>query len=423
VVAACNAACALALAARIKRLPLRLQSGQQEYVAAPAEPASQPASQGGGAAGELGLALPPLLQLTPAATLQPLPSQGGGAAGDLLAWMPISSALQPVSHGGSSGSLQPSAVMAPVALGQRQAAPAHKVNDVPMEGPHRLTAYQQRIRLPGSRRSTLADQFRPVTTKAEQALFHELYQQFTASTRTQWQPMTSEWNLRVSEARKAKDGSGEALFYKRTAQLQQYEKQLCRLVAEGNSLALYDIASVPPLVAPSLQQAAIDFVVSGLLTAPSLPLPPPDQAARAGPSAVSGTRLPSGETGSGKAQQRGRGYAEKIDKGGATGKGGTNVARCCSKCQDAGVPREYCMVAGGHKAFCPFEVKELSVEDRRRGVEELRKRGPIRDKDNVWADAQAFAVVIVWGDRRWQRQTVAAVFSAATRDAASPRSM
>jgi hypothetical protein len=124
--------------------------------------------------------------------------------------------------------------MAPVALGQRQAAPASKVNDVPMGGPHRLTAYQQRIKLPGSRRSTLADQFRPVTTKAEQALFRELYQQFTASTRIQWQPMTNEWNLRVSEARKAKDGSGEALFYKRTAQLQQHEKQL----AEGNSLAL-----------------------------------------------------------------------------------------------------------------------------------------------------------------------------------------
>ncbi len=90
VVAAGNAACALALAARIKRLPLRLQPGQQDYVAAPAEPASQPAtlqpltSQGGGAAGQLGLALPPsLLQLTPTATLQPLPSQGGGAAGEL----------------------------------------------------------------------------------------------------------------------------------------------------------------------------------------------------------------------------------------------------------------------------------------------------------------------------------------------------
>ena len=37
-------------------------------------------------------------------------------------------------------------------------------------------------------------------------------------------------------------------------------------------------------------------------------------------------------------------------------------------------PLRYCIVAGGHKAFCPFEVKELSVEDRRRGVEELRKR-------------------------------------------------
>ena len=122
-----NTACALARAARIKRLPLRLQPGQQDYVAAPVEPASQPASQGGGAAGELGLALPPsLLQLTPAPMLQPLPGQ------DLLPWMPASSALQSASHGGSTVGLQPAAAVAPVALSQqRQAARAPKVNDVP----------------------------------------------------------------------------------------------------------------------------------------------------------------------------------------------------------------------------------------------------------------------------------------------------
>jgi hypothetical protein len=216
--------------------------------------------------------------------------------------------------------------------------------------------------VPAASRPSVADSFRPVLSSEEQALFFELYSVHTPGRSTAWDRMADAFNVRVAEARSR--GEGLSLFFKRPAQLQSYAKKLIQLVSEGNSLALFHTAGLQPVVSPSLQAAAAQFVAS-LATAPVLSSPEQVQmtAGVAGVSSLPQPALdtpllapPSVPASAPRIYGKSRATAPRTELGTGNGRGGAGSGKACVACTE--LARENCMMRGSphHKEYCPFRA-------------------------------------------------------------------
>ena len=162
--------------------------------------------------------------------------------------------------------------------------------------------------------------------------------------------MAEEYNLIVTETRA--EGGGLDLFYKRSAHLQQHAAQTTRLVAEGNSMALYHAGALPPVASASLQEAAAQYVAS-IATAPLVPTSNQVQTT----TGVAGVSMPSQPQPPSQLDWgRSRGTAQRMERATGSGRGGKGTGKSCSACTDHGVPRAACSMAGtpSHKLWCPF---------------------------------------------------------------------
>ncbi|GLC49526.1 hypothetical protein PLESTB_000228800 [Pleodorina starrii] len=140
---------------------------------------------------------------------------------------------------------------------------------VSKRGPNRLTAYITRGKSGSSRRLTLADTTRPVSSTSDILLFWELWPAFTKKIKTDWAGMTREWNVRVVNAVKQKAPGYDTLYPKRESHLKQYAASVLRLVSERDSLALSSAVAMQPYTGMTLSAALSDTVIR-LFTAPTL---------------------------------------------------------------------------------------------------------------------------------------------------------
>ena len=256
-------------------------------------------------------------------------------------------------------------------------------------GPHRLVQYKKRGRQRGLRRLTAADSYRGVKSPDDVALFNELYLQFTKGVQTDWLGFSREFNLRVDDSLQeqskaaqsgaaqsgaAQSGAVKRLYYKTPDMLKQHAVTVMRLVGERDSLALQHVAGLPPVVTPSLQEAAQQFM-SSLVSAPSLALPPllPHAQAPAGSALVGVTLDAAVQPAAAQLATAGpvlvakgsRGTATSLHTAAARVQGGAGKKKCCKACQAAGVPREHCERAQQHSVVCPFaegRSKEMKAE-------------------------------------------------------------
>lgn len=93
-------------------------------------------------------------------------------------------------------------------------------------------AYAERRKGPRGRRKSIPDNFRPVTTEGEKALFWELFPKFTNGQGvTNWFRMRIEWSLRVVEAKA--NGHMHDVFLKSENELKDYEDEVKKVLAKS----------------------------------------------------------------------------------------------------------------------------------------------------------------------------------------------
>jgi hypothetical protein len=115
----------------------------------------------------------------------------------------------------------------------------------------------------GFKRLSAVDLTRAVTTPAEEQLYWELYPQHTRGSRTNYQAMMREWNMRVVDSRLSQS-SNKAIYLKQVHHLRLYEKKVVQQLCIRDAVR-FNAALTQPST-PS-QQPAPPCVLSG---APSL---------------------------------------------------------------------------------------------------------------------------------------------------------
>lgn len=236
-------------------------------------------------------------------------------------------------------------------------------------GPGRLRAYIWRAKGGSSRRLSVADMMRAVTTTAEKVLYWELYPTFTKGSRTDWAGMTREWNLRVADSLTAGGPVRPQLFLKREHQLRQYEKTVGKLIKERDSSTLLHAVGLPSYTVPTSAQLTLDSLLSTL----SAPLAPSVQkqstitgAFQPGASlAPSGSQPAPGASQRPGSSQAGSKRAHPDNEGddsfrGGSGLGGKGGQKLCNACRYYGLDAEgknaypLVRVDAPHRAACPY---------------------------------------------------------------------
>jgi hypothetical protein len=180
--------------------------------------------------------------------------------------------------------------------------------------------------LAASKRMTVADMTRPVTTQDEVALFFELHPQYTKNSQTDYNMMARQWNLRVTASlQQSEQQPGQQLGLKLAKHLQQFEKTVVAELARREACALLQVTHSLLPAAPAA--ATIEQAVSGLFGT-LMEKQRKKQEEQAAASALASMQSQQQQQ---PKLQKGKGTA-------GTGHGGRGVGKTCSACADANIP-------------------------------------------------------------------------------------